>query len=245
MSTTIRVDSEIKEQVTPILNALGVSLSQAVNMYLHQIKLHNGIPLDLSLGKSSAAPCTEMAKEPKKKALTGESNIIFLTGPRQIGKSTVIQKTVSLLQEGGLRHLGGFLTYWGAEGDPHLYIAAADPSQRQNPSHLADYQDGHLTRHTEAFDRLGAELLSDSQSAQLICMDELGYLEEESPLFQGRVLACLDGDMPVIGVLREGDIPWHDQIKAHPRVTICEVSLSNREKLPAQLAAALRPHIRR
>jgi len=53
MSTTIRVNSEIKEQITPILNTLGISLSEAVNMYLHQIKLHNGIPFDLVIRNPS------------------------------------------------------------------------------------------------------------------------------------------------------------------------------------------------
>ena len=47
MSTTVRINSDIKEQVTPILNALGISLGEAVNMFLHQVKLHNGIPFDL------------------------------------------------------------------------------------------------------------------------------------------------------------------------------------------------------
>ena len=47
MSTTIRINSEIKEQVTPILNQLGLSVGEAVNMFLHQVKLHNGIPFDV------------------------------------------------------------------------------------------------------------------------------------------------------------------------------------------------------
>ena len=47
MSTTVRINSDIKEQVVPILNTLGISLSEAVNMFLHQVKLHNGIPFDL------------------------------------------------------------------------------------------------------------------------------------------------------------------------------------------------------
>ena len=47
MSTTVRINSDIKEQVLPILNTLGISLGEAVNMFLHQIKLHNGIPFDL------------------------------------------------------------------------------------------------------------------------------------------------------------------------------------------------------
>jgi len=49
MSTTVRIKSDIKEQVVPILNTLGISLSDAVNMFLHQIKLHNGIPFDLTV----------------------------------------------------------------------------------------------------------------------------------------------------------------------------------------------------
>ena len=40
MSTTISINSEIQEQVTPILNALGISVSEAVNMFLHQVTGH-------------------------------------------------------------------------------------------------------------------------------------------------------------------------------------------------------------
>ncbi|MCL1788825.1 MAG: type II toxin-antitoxin system RelB/DinJ family antitoxin [Oscillospiraceae bacterium] len=53
MSTTIRVNSEIKEQVTPILNTLGLSVGEAVNLFLHQVKLHNGIPFDLIVREPS------------------------------------------------------------------------------------------------------------------------------------------------------------------------------------------------
>ena len=45
--STVRVDSKIKEEVAPILSDLGISLSEAINMFLHQIKLNNGIPFDL------------------------------------------------------------------------------------------------------------------------------------------------------------------------------------------------------
>lgn len=169
---------------------------------------------------------------------------IFLTGPRRVGKSTVIQKTISLLQEEGELCLGGFLTYWGVEGDPHLYITAADPGRRQAPARLADYQNGGLIRHAEAFEQQGVELLRLVERLQLICMDELGFLEADSPLFQQQVYCLLDGDTPVLGVLRAGDIPWHEPIKAHPRVRLCEVNLENREQLPVQLAALLRLRIR-
>ena len=47
MSTTVRINSKIKEDVTPILSDLGISLSEAINMFLHQIKLSDGIPFEL------------------------------------------------------------------------------------------------------------------------------------------------------------------------------------------------------
>ena len=45
--STVRVNDNIKEEILPILNDLGISLSEAINMFLHQIKLNNGIPFDL------------------------------------------------------------------------------------------------------------------------------------------------------------------------------------------------------
>jgi len=54
MTTTVRVNTEIKEQVTPILNTLGISLGDAINMFLHQVKIYNGIPFDLIVRKPNA-----------------------------------------------------------------------------------------------------------------------------------------------------------------------------------------------
>lgn len=45
--STVRINDEIKKEVTPILDDLGLSLSEAINIYLHQIKLNNGIPFTL------------------------------------------------------------------------------------------------------------------------------------------------------------------------------------------------------
>lgn len=49
--STVRIDSKIKEEITPILEKLGISLSEAINMFLHQIKLNNGIPFELKIKK--------------------------------------------------------------------------------------------------------------------------------------------------------------------------------------------------
>lgn len=45
--STVRINDNIKREVTPILEDLGLSLSEAINIFLHQIKLNNGIPFEL------------------------------------------------------------------------------------------------------------------------------------------------------------------------------------------------------
>lgn len=45
--STVRINDNIKKEVTPILEDLGMSLSEAINIFLHQIKLNNGIPFEL------------------------------------------------------------------------------------------------------------------------------------------------------------------------------------------------------
>ena len=45
--STVRINDDIKKEVTPILEDLGLSLSEAINIFLHQIKLNNGIPFEI------------------------------------------------------------------------------------------------------------------------------------------------------------------------------------------------------
>lgn len=45
--STVRINDDIKKQIMPILEDLGLSLSEAINLYLHQIKLNNGIPFEV------------------------------------------------------------------------------------------------------------------------------------------------------------------------------------------------------
>ncbi len=44
---TIRVDSEIKQQVQSILSDIGLDMTSAINVYLRKIIQHEGIPFEL------------------------------------------------------------------------------------------------------------------------------------------------------------------------------------------------------
>ena len=45
----VRVESETKQQAEEVFNALGLSTSEAVNLFLKQVVLHKGLPFALRI----------------------------------------------------------------------------------------------------------------------------------------------------------------------------------------------------
>jgi nucleoside-triphosphatase len=166
---------------------------------------------------------------------------VFLTGQVQIGKSTVIQKTVSLLD----LPVGGFRSGFGAdrgEAERWLYLwdAAGAPA----------YDEGHgVVRFTgqgvrvfpERFDEIGGGALRRAREggAGLILMDECGRFEGQAARFQRELFAALEENTPVLGVVRQGFSGWLDGIRTHPGVTLLTVTAENRDVLPRQVARLL------
>lgn len=50
-NTTVRarIDNKLKNEVTGILNELGMTPSEAINMLFHQIKNYKGLPFDVRI----------------------------------------------------------------------------------------------------------------------------------------------------------------------------------------------------
>ena len=49
--TQIRIDEQVKVEATELLEGLGLNLSDAVNMFLRQIILQNGLPFEVKYPK--------------------------------------------------------------------------------------------------------------------------------------------------------------------------------------------------
>lgn len=47
--TQIRIDADIKKQVSELFNNLGLDMSSAVNLFLHQCVLHGGLPFNVEM----------------------------------------------------------------------------------------------------------------------------------------------------------------------------------------------------
>ncbi|NLO47491.1 MAG: nucleotide kinase [Clostridiales bacterium] len=162
---------------------------------------------------------------------------IFLTGEIQIGKSTVIARTLPLLE----KTYGGFRTSFGPDRQNHdrvLYMNDASGADVFTKDHVvAAFRKGELPEaFTDSFNTLGSKyLLKAKKHAQLIIMDECGFLEIGATVFQNEILNILNGDIPVLGVLRQTAAGWINQIRTHPKVTIFTVNESNRDILPYKL----------
>ena len=173
---------------------------------------------------------------------------IFLTGDIRIGKSTVIRKTLPLLKlldDVKKPPFGGFCTYFGpdrANPDRYLYINDAACAPVYDEQHIiARFREGCIPEvYPDRFDTLGSDYISDAQkNTRLIIMDECGRLERDALAFQNEVLSALEGDMPILGVVKAGISGWVEKIRCHPRVRLITVDRENRDSLPFLVAESI------
>ena len=47
--TQIRIDADIKKQASVLFKSLGLDMSGAVNLFLHQCVLHGGLPFSIEM----------------------------------------------------------------------------------------------------------------------------------------------------------------------------------------------------
>jgi nucleoside-triphosphatase len=178
---------------------------------------------------------------------------IFLTGEKRAGKSVTIRKFLS--QSG--KTADGFLTYWQEHNDNTrtLYLSPAShiiltnpltPSQSPSqfkivddekslPPYVLSVDDGRglsFSEQTlEVFETYGVDILNNSGNNDLIIMDELGFLETKAPIFREKVMQKIEGNVPVLGVIKASKTEFLETIRNHPKVTVKEVTEDNRNEV--------------
>lgn len=167
---------------------------------------------------------------------------IFLTGDIQIGKSTVILKTLDLLN---IRY-AGFRTYFGpdrSDPDKFLYMNEASLARCFDDNNaVVIFENGKRpVPLTNRFDLLGSKYLSDAEkNSQLIIMDECGNFESDATSFKSKIFRILDEEIPVLGVIKLSASGWVERIRKHPSVELITVDTNNRDILPMELYEKLR-----
>ena len=161
---------------------------------------------------------------------------VFLTGELQCGKSYAIARALDKIN----RPVFGFKTLFTDRYNDNkaLYMLPATFDGVPSPAQaVAVFCNGRPQPLTEKFDELGSALLSDARRHPegLILMDECSRFERDALLFQHEILSCLDGDIPVLGVVRQNAQGWVDAIRNHPNVKLLTVTLENRNSIPDEI----------
>jgi len=60
--TQIRIDAKVKEQASRLFSDLGIDMSSAVNIFLRQCILHNGLPFAVEMPKYNQETLEAMAE---------------------------------------------------------------------------------------------------------------------------------------------------------------------------------------
>lgn len=67
---SVRLDSELKDDVEKILKNLGISASEAVSLFFAQIRLHKGLPFEVKIPNEETIQALRQTQRDKDKLKT-------------------------------------------------------------------------------------------------------------------------------------------------------------------------------
>lgn len=169
---------------------------------------------------------------------------VFLTGPVQIGKSTLLSAALDTLHP---EKLGGFRTVSASpepDGSRPVYLYPADAQDLFcSPDRRIGIRRPGLgiAAFPAVFETAGLTALADAEQSDLILMDEIGRMERRADHYSARIRTLLDGSVPILGVVqKKADTPLANEIRRHPNVCLIEVSAENRDTLLPEILQTLR-----
>ena len=165
---------------------------------------------------------------------------LLITGPPGIGKTTVLERVVASLppavatgfltrelRERGVRH--GFAV---ETLDGHTAVLASVRSD-------TGPRVGRYRVRVAALDAVAVPTLAARPGVRLIVVDEIGKMESLSNRFADAVRTALDSPVPLLGTIARSGAGLIAEVRRRPDVTLVEVTLENRDGLPAKIAGML------
>jgi nucleoside-triphosphatase THEP1 len=164
---------------------------------------------------------------------------VILTGKRNVGKTTVVERVVRRLEDRDLDPVG----FYTAGGPETLELVGVQSGDRTHfASQSEEFEDsisvGRYAVDPEAIKR-GRALAR--QEGDVLVVDEIGKLERRgegfAPFLRELDTAQYDG---VLLSVRQGVVPYvREQFSPVPQIERIVVTESNRDDLPARIASLL------
>lgn len=170
---------------------------------------------------------------------------IFVTGPVQAGKTTLLERVIDSCAP--TQKIYGFCTkklpsrskYSGAG---NIYIYPAGGQLIADEAHCVGevFTQQSIKKHSEVFESVGVDLLNGIPEGSIILMDELGFLENSAEKFCSRILELLNGDYLIIGAIKPRNLPFLNAVREHPKTKLYELTEQNRSELLPVVSEALK-----
>ncbi|NHJ14985.1 MAG: AAA family ATPase [Candidatus Thorarchaeota archaeon] len=161
---------------------------------------------------------------------------ILLTGRPGIGKSSVIQKCISLM---GKERIGGF---WSSEireaGRRTGFSMETSAGRRGILAHINLHQGPRLGRYVVNVDDVELiaipSLIAARNSGKIIIIDEIAAMELFAPSFESVVTSCLETGR-VLGAIQQRSSPFLNSVRSRNDIRLLEVTLQDRDFLPSRI----------
>jgi len=62
-TTSIKLDKNIKQEAQKVFSELGLTLGEAVNLFLNQVRLHKGLPFEVKIPNAKTLQVMEEVEE--------------------------------------------------------------------------------------------------------------------------------------------------------------------------------------
>lgn len=164
---------------------------------------------------------------------------LFLTGDKQVGKSTLLRRLIEAKQ----LNCTGFETqafYLNGERRGFTLHGCVDmPPYENDCICCARIGEKMSVPVLPVFEENGIAILKKSLASPsaFILMDELGRLEKQAGAFIDQIYACLDSKKRVLGVLQKCSSEHVEAIAKREDATVLTVTQENRDRLLSQLIA--------
>jgi len=168
------------------------------------------------------------------------TRILLLTGAPGVGKTTVLTKTVDALKAKGVS-VGGMISREVREGNVRVGFEILDLTSGKHGwlAHVNGQggpQVGKYHVNLDDLDNIGTAAITQALE-KCSAIDEIGPMELYSQKFKQAVAQALESKKLVLTVVHgKAKDPLVTQLKRRVDAEIFNVTFSNREKLPEQLA---------
>lgn len=165
---------------------------------------------------------------------------ILLTGPPGCGKTTVLLRTLDLID----RPAAGFHTAEVRERGQRVGFDVAALDGQRGPLARVGAKGPRVGRYgvnVESFERIGVRALEAglADPGVLLVVDELGKMEFHSERFLKLLPRVFAAPNPLLGAILERRHPVADRYRGAEGVAVIEVTAGNRGELPGELVGRL------